>query len=130
MKLNQNTKSGRRARHRLLFGSKNQNSRSAQLLSLFLPAALLFLFVTSVAGTEVLNNRGFEFGSSGWTGYSPVTWGNYGVNNDFNCTPGGHSAFWVRGAWNWPQPNWMGNYQNLVSAPGCVYQATGSIYSP
>ena len=78
----------------------------------------------------MLNNRGFEFGSSGWTGYSPVTWGNYGVNNDFNCTPGGHSAFWVRGAWNWPQPNWMGNYQNLVSAPGCVYQATGSIYSP
>jgi hypothetical protein len=97
---------------------------------LVVPLSILLLATTNVCATQVLSNRGFESGSSGWIGYSPVTWGNYGVNSDYNCTAGGSKAFWVRGAWNWPQPNLMGNYQNLVSAPGCVYQASGSIYSP
>ena len=93
-------------------------------------AAILVLPVNNVGATQVLANRAFESGANGWIGYSPVTWGNYGVNSDYNCTANGSSAFWVRGAWNWPQPNWMGAYQNLVSAPGCGYQATGSILSP
>ena len=92
--------------------------------------ALLSVPVSYASPTQVLANRGFEAGMSSWTGYSPVTWGNYGINGDFNLTSGGGSAFWVRGAWSSPQPNWMGCYQNLVSAPGCGYLASGNIYSP
>src|SRR6185503_11284670 len=104
---------------------------SIRVAVLFGLLATLFI-VTSprVRATEVLFNRAFESGMTGWQGYSPVTWGNYGVNNGFNHSGEAGQAFWARGAWSWPQPNWMGAYQNIISAPGCAYEATGQIFSP
>jgi hypothetical protein len=112
--------------------STDSFSKSIQTLFVFLGLILIGLFSIAPAAdaTEVLFNRGFESGMSGWQGYSPVTWGNYGVNNDFTHTGETGQAFWARGAWSSPQPNWMGTYQNVVSAPGCSYQAIGYIFSP
>ena len=108
---------------------QREGIRVASLCSVLM-LMLLLAAAPAVNATEVLFNRGFESGLTGWQGYSPVTWGNYGVNNDFNYTAEGTTALWVRGAWSSPQPNWMGAYQNVVSAPGCEYQAIGYIYSP
>ena len=66
----------------------------ALLFALF--AALLIAALPRVRATEVLFNRAFDSGMTGWQGYSPVTWGNYGVNNDFNHNGEAGQAFWAR----------------------------------
>ncbi|HXU78820.1 MAG TPA: hypothetical protein VN794_19745 [Methylomirabilota bacterium] len=88
--------------------------------------ALLFSPTMARAG-ETLVNAGLEAGLNNWTVYSPVSWN---TSIQTGTSRSGSKSFRVYGAWASPQPNWMGILQKAVSAPGCVYQAKGYIFSP
>src|ERR1043166_8948296 len=102
-------------------------------------AAAVFGFVSLGQAGNILVNPGFEQNSghtipSGWTRFAPPTaqaFGNYWVEVS-NATVQAHSGvlyFKEWGACYNGTNNVAGIYQNLSSAPGSIYQASGWFYT-
>ena len=120
--------------------SKKENQldqRRVRLTALFAAVALLALNPHAARGANLLVNPGFEQNSghtipTGWTRFAPPTaqsYGNYWVEGGGITNVDGVQHFKEWGASYNGTNNAAGIYQDLSSAPGSVYQASGWFYT-
>jgi len=124
-----------------MFIMKRSNDCAVQRFPILVPATLTlaaaFLWCARPAlGANLLVNPGFEANSGhvipvGWTRFAPPTaqaFGNYWIEG--NVTP--HSGTFYFKEWGAAYNgtnNVAGIYQDLSSAPGSIYQASGWFYT-